>query len=244
MNCNELRLLLSKYDDCEVTDHGLRLKTHCYYPSFDRVAVYVSKYGEGYRITDGGEAARSAFVHGRDDQAFESSLKKACGRFGTSPVQGALVAEVENEDWLFSAILAVANGAAYAASETSTKVSARKTKELRVKMHDILAEIVPPHTIATEYMYRGDSGRLWKIDYAVVETFKPLLLKAITPDINSINSNHTTYSDIAEADETYARRFSVYETELNPEDRSLMLQVAELVPLVSLSKGARAALNR
>jgi len=244
MNCDELRLLLSKQLECEATEFGFRLKTHCYYPSFDRVAVYVSKYGDGYRVTDAGEAAHSAFIHGRDDHAFEANLKKACTRYGTEPIEGSLVAEIKDEEWLFEAILAVANGASFAASETSNKVSARKMKELRTKIHDTLVEIVPPHTVATEYMYRGSSGRLWKIDYAVVEEHKPLLLKAISPDINSINSNYTTFGDIAEGERDYARRFSVFETELKQEDRSLMLQVAELVPLVSLDKGARMALGR
>lgn len=244
MNCDAMRLLLARNAECEATDNGLRLKTHCFYPSLERVSVYVSRHGDGYRISDGGEAARSAFIHGRDDQAFDASLRKACLRFGTKAADGSVLAEVKDEEWLFEAILAVANGAASAASETSTKVSARKMRELRTKIHDTLIEIVPPHTVATEYMYRGSSGRLWKIDYAVVEEHQPLLVKAISPDINSINSNYTTFGDIAEAERDYARRFSVFETDLKHEDRSLMLQVAELVPLVSLNRGVRQLLGR
>lgn len=244
MNCEFLHSLMSQHDACEVTERGVRFETHCYYPSFDRVAVYVSQHGQGYRITDGGEAAKSAFMHGRDDHAFDSSLKKACLRYGTEPIEGALVAEVENADWLFSAILAVANGAAQAAAETSNRVAVRKTKELREKIHAALVEVVPPHTLATEYMHRGKSGRLWRIDYAVVEERTPLLVKAITPDINSINSNYTTFDDIYEAEQNHARRFSVHDKQLTNEDRSLMLRVAELVPLSALAGGARAALNR
>lgn len=244
MNCEQLLAILAKGYNCEPTEQGIRFLSHCYYPSFDRVAVYLTTRGEGFRITDGGDAARNAFIHGRDDQAFEASLRRASNRYGLQASSGILTAEVESIEWLFPAILAVANGAAQAASETSSKVSERKVKELRAKIHDTLVEIVPEHTIATEYHYRGSSGRLWTIDYAVVEVASPLLLKAITPDINSINSNYTTYGDIAEIAHEEVSRFSVFDTELKQEDRSLMLQVAELVPLTALDKGARAALGR
>lgn len=244
MNCEFLHSLMAKHSDCEVTERGLRFATHCYYPSFDRVAVYVSKHGDGFRVTDGGDAAKSAFIHGRDDQAFDASLKRACARYGVEPMEGALVAEVENSDWLFPAILAVANGAAQAASETSTKVAVRNTKELRAKIHSALVDVVPEHTLATDYTRRGKSGRLWRIDFAVVEERHPLLVKAISPDINSINSNYTTFDDIYEAESNRSRRFSVYNRQLGNEDRSLMLRVAELVPLSALAGGARAALGR
>lgn len=243
MNCDFLRNLAAKHDDCEFTERGLRFKTHCFYPSLDRVAVYVSKHGEGYRVTDGGEAAASAFRHGRDNYAFDASLKKVCSRYGVEPIEGALVAEVPTDDWLFPAILAVANGASQAAYETIEKVVRRKTKELRAKIHTALIDVVPPTKLATEYTYRGKSGRLWKIDFAVPEERAPLLVKAITPDINSVNSNYTTYDDIYEAERNHARRFSVFDRQLGNEERALMLRVAELVPLGSLAGGARAALT-
>lgn len=244
MNCEELLAILAKHQVCEPTEQGLRVATDCYYPSFDRVFVYVSQRGTWFHVNDGGDAARNAFIHGRDDQAFDASLKRSCSRYTLKPVGSMLTAEVDSVDWLYPAILAVANGAAHAATETSSKVSERKVKELRAKIHDTLVEIVPSHTIATEYRYRGSSGRLWTIDYAVTEIASPLLLKAITPDINSINSNYTTYGDIADIGQDGVSRFSVFDTDLKSEDRALMLQVAELVPLLSLDQNARAALGR
>lgn len=242
MNCEELRHLFAKHEYCEVTDHGLRIATHCYYPSFDRVWIYVSQHGDGFRVTDGGGAASAAFMHGRDDSAFKSSLARACARYGLETQEGSLVADVDSPDWLFSAVLAVANGAAQAATETSTKVSVRKVNKLRDFIKDTMSRIVPAHTLATDYQYRGNSGHLWKIDFAVVEVASPLLLKAIIPEPNSINANYTAFGDIAEIKDGI-RRFSVYDTELKSEDKSLMLQVAELIPLGKLDGGARAALQ-
>lgn len=243
MNCEELRRLFAKHEYCEATERGLKIATHCYYPSFDRVWVYVSQHGDGFRVTDGGGAASAAFMHGRDDPAFNSSLARACSRYGLESNDGSLVADVDTADWLFAAVLAVANGAAQAATETSTKVSERKVKVLRNQILDAIADVVPRHTIATEYMYRGNSGHLWKIDFAIVEPRSRLLLKAIIPEQNSINSNYTAFGDIAEIKDN-VRRFSVYDKDLKPEDKALMLQVAELVPLAAVSKGTRAALSR
>jgi hypothetical protein len=243
MNCDELRRLFAKHEQCEMTDSGLRFATHCYYPSMDRVWVYVSELGDGFRVSDGGEAARAAFINGRDDEAFDASLRRACKRYGLDPHEGALVAEVREAEWIFPAILAVANGASQAASETSLRVSERRLRVLKALMRDTLGGIVPSHRVATDYMFRGNSGRLWRLDYAVVETRIPLLLKAILPERNSINSNYATFGDIAEIKEDDARRFSVFDSPLEPVDTSLMLQVAELVPVKSLEKGARSVLE-
>lgn len=244
MDCEFLRQLAAKHSACERTERGLRFETQCYYPSFDRVAVYVSRFGDGFRITDGGDAASSAFIHGRDESAFQSSLKRASSRFGVEPKGSILLAQVENEDWLFPAILAVANAASMAAFETSTKVAKKVTRELRERMRAILAEVVPAHDIASDYHYRGKSGHEWRVDYAVLKSRSPLLLKAITPDGNSINANYTAFDDIFEATENRTSRFSVFEKQLKPEDKTLMLRVAELVPLAALENGARGALKR
>lgn len=244
MDCEFLHRLMAKNGGCEQTERGLRFETHCYYPSFDRVAVYVSRFGDGFRVSDGGDAASSAFIHGRDDNAFLVSMKAACTRFGVEPHGSTLLANVEDEEWLFPAILAVANAASTAAFETSTKVAKKVTRELRGKMLAMLGEVIPAHNIATDYHYRGKSGHEWRVDFAVLKTRSPLLVKAITPDGNSINANYTAFDDIFEASENHTSRFSVFDRELKSEDRMLMLRVAELVPLRSLKIGVKTALAR
>jgi hypothetical protein len=242
INCDDLHALLAKHVDCEQTPRGLRFSTHVYYPSHQRVNVYVTSHGDGYLISDGGEAASEAFLLGRDEHAFEAALKRVCNRHALKPANGALLAEVNDREWLFPAILAVANGAAQAAAETSTRVSERRIKQLKELIRNTMIGIVPEQALATEYQFRGNSGRLWKIDYAVLETRSPLLLKALIPERNSINGNYTAFGDIAEVKDGI-RRFSVFDSELKTEDKSLMLQVAELIPVTKLEGGARAALQ-
>lgn len=64
MNCDQLRALLADGDACEDTPMGLRILTDCLYPSFEPVSVYVSTFGDDFRVTDGGGAATSTFLHG------------------------------------------------------------------------------------------------------------------------------------------------------------------------------------
>jgi hypothetical protein len=102
-------------DMCEQTEFGARYLTHCYYPSFDRVSVFVTGWGDGFRVTDGGGAVSSVLRHGRDDSAITNAFKTVRQRFGVATAEGMIVAEADKE-WLQAAVLAVANASAAAAA--------------------------------------------------------------------------------------------------------------------------------
>ena len=198
MNCDNLLTLLENETTCLKTEYGYRLVTQCLYPSADPVSVFISQYGDGYRVTDGGGAVRSAMIHGRDQHVMASAFSKACKRHSVIDQEGMLVAEPSNDDWLYSAILAVANASAMAAQDAIEAVAEANENDLKLKIGDMLKMAVPESNIAKQYEYRGVSGNLWKIDYAVVRE-KILLLKAITPNRNSVNSNFSAFSDIGDA---------------------------------------------
>lgn len=241
MNCDDLRALMAATETCEQTEYGARFVTHCMYPSFDPVSVFVAKVGDGYKVTDGGGALGALLRHGRDDAAFQSALKKACGRFSVATAEGMLLAEVDDAEWLRAAVLAVANASSMAAAAALEHVAASTERELTDKIYDELRKVAPESNIAKEYQYRGESGRMWRVDYAVLGR-EPLLVKAVTPFYASIASNYTAFGDIGANDNV--PRFSVYSRELKAEDAALMRQVAQLVPLRSLEPGARRELAR
>ena len=53
-----VRASLTKFSAPFDTDEGVRLETHCLYPSFDPVIIYVAKVGDGYKVSDGAGALR------------------------------------------------------------------------------------------------------------------------------------------------------------------------------------------
>ena len=241
MNCENLMALLSDGSSCEVTEIGTKFVTHCLYPSFDPVAVYIETLREGFRVTDGGGATRSAMMHGRDPSVLASAFQKAAKAHFVEAADGLIIAKPPSVDWLYSSILAVANASAMAATVAADTFVAADENALKIHILDCLKHVAPEASIAKQYEYRGNSGNVWKLDYAIIRE-RTLLVKAVTPNRNSVNANYATFSDIGEA--PAIARFSVFERPLKGEDQSLIGRVASLVPLGSVIAGAERELMR
>jgi hypothetical protein len=236
MNCESLLAIFNDEAACKKTDYGMRFVTHCLYPSFDPVSVYVSKLGSGYRVTDGGGAVRSAMVHGRDQHVMANAFGKACKRHSVVDREGMLIAEPKTDEWLYPAILAVANASAMAAGHAVEAIAEAVENDLKLQIGEILKQAVPESNVTKQYEYRGSSGNVWKMDYAVIRD-SVLLIKSITPNRNSVNSNFSAFSDIG--DEPNVSRYSVYKSPLKQTDTALIRRVAQLVPLASVEAGAQ-----
>ncbi len=242
LTCDELDALLAPSRICEPSDNGLRVLTHCLYPSADPVYVHIAAWGDGYRVSDGGGVSRSILVHGRDEHAMQAGFSEACNRHSLKLEGGTLVALAPTREWLPAAIAAVANGASMAAAIAVEHVTQRIEKGLVAKIYETISNLVPAHQIAKDYEFRGKSGKAWRIDYAVVRPSDgPLLIKAVTPHHTSISTNYTAFGDIGPEG---TERFCVFSRSLQRDDASLLRQVALLVPLSSLDVGARNALRQ
>lgn len=235
MNCDQLRAILDDRSKCQHTDIGTKFTTHCLYPSFERVDVFISPMGDAYRVTDGGGAMRSVLQHGKDMSVMGGVLQKAAKAHMVDQIEGMLLCKPPSQEWLYSAILAVANASAMAANLGLDAVVAADENELKQRIFETLTSVIPPANVARQYEFRGDSGNLWKLDFAVVRE-KILLVKAVSPHRNSVNANYATFSDIGDAPNLV--RYSVFDRSLKSEDRSLIGRVAQLVPFASVAAGA------
>jgi hypothetical protein len=70
-------------------------------------------------VHDAGGAFRSAWVHGRDDALIQKIASRQAKKFRVNLLNGTLVAEAANDEWLTSAIIAVANASAMTAHLSS-----------------------------------------------------------------------------------------------------------------------------
>lgn len=241
MNCEHLMALLNDNSACEATDIGTKFITHCLYPSFDPVAVYIETLREGFRVTDGGGASRSALMHGRDPSVLATAFQKAAKAHMVEAAAGLIIAKPTSVDWLYPSILAVANASAMAATVAADTFISADENALKVHIFDNLKTVVSEANIARHFEYRGNSGNVWKLDFAVVRE-RILLVKGVTPHRNSVNANYATFSDIGDAPNL--ARFSVFDRRLKGEDQSLIGRVANLVPLVSVIAGAERELSQ
>jgi len=140
MICDDIRAALADGDVCEMTDRGARILTHCLYPSFEPVEVYVSAFGDGYRITDAGGAAAAAYLHGREE--LSKVLARECARYGVECRGDTVMVEVGSLSWLRSGILAVANASAAAAISALERVAVASEKVLAEKIYEGLVSVM------------------------------------------------------------------------------------------------------
>src|SRR5579864_8891867 len=104
MVCDEILKAMADFAACEQTPEGARVATHCLYPSFETVRVFVAKVGDGFTVHDGAGAFNTAWLHGRDGELIGKSLSQAAERFHLIVAGKALVARANSLDWLTSAI--------------------------------------------------------------------------------------------------------------------------------------------
>lgn len=239
MACEEIIEAMSEFSACEQTQDGCRYLTHCLYPSFDPVAVYVTKYGDGFHVHDGGGASRTAWSHGRDEKTFQRIMERHARRFGLSFEKDSFFGVVHGADWLQSVILAVANTSASAALEAVEHIAATTERALKDKIDSVLTEMVPAQNIGRSFEIRGKSGKVHEFDFIIHREARVTLMDAVAPHHVSISSKYVAFSD-TEITEQQTNKYAVYERDLDPSDSALMQQVADLVPFSAL----RALLTR
>lgn len=227
MNCADLDSLLTRTPLCSEVEGGVRFTTHCLYPSSDPVSVFIGERAGGYRVTDGGGAWRSAQHFGR---ANEGMFERACKRHSVEMAGGIILARAPNQEWLYPAAMAVANASAMAA-QAALDTSVWAEKSLNAAIYETLARHIPKHRIARNYEYRGRSGHIWPIDFAIMRS-ETMLVKSVSQNGNSINSNYATFGDIGDSEGV--SKMSVFDGELKQDSAALLRQVASLVPLKAL----------
>lgn len=241
MICKDVLAALAEGNVCEETENGARILTHCLYPSFEPVEVFVSKVGDGYVVSDGGGAVNSAWIHGREE--IGKILAKECARFGVECRSDIAEARVPSVEWLRAAILGVANASAAAAATSLERVAVASEKVLADKIYDALSRVVPKDNIAREHMHRGASGKTWRYDFIASANHELLLINAVTPHHVSISAKYVAFADLP-ANDSSIEKIAVFGRKLETADVSLITQVASLMPVDSLERGLRKVLAK
>jgi hypothetical protein len=242
MLCEEIRAFLLPFlDSCKESESGASIATHCLYPSATPVRVFIAKVGGGFKVHDGGAAAQEAWLHGRDQNVILNCLRKESAHYGLELINGALWADAQSPDWLAPAILAVANGSAHAASAAVMKTSAAFDEVILAKIQTALSAGFRETSIVKEFHVRGKSGKEHRFDFAVYGRGTGILINAISPHHNSVANKYVAFAD---TESEGSHKFAVFERGLEPEDVALIQQVAELVPLGSLIRGAKRVFSR
>jgi hypothetical protein len=241
MTCADIQKAMADFLACEQTPEGARIATHCLYPSFESVRVFVAKIGDGFTVHDGAGAHNVAWLQGRDADLIEKSLTEAAQRFHLIVAGKALVARVNTVEWLTGAILAVANASAFAARDAVDKIVAAQEEALVDRIGSSLTEVFSQKHIAKNVNIKGASGGTRHFDFVVErETPQPVYINSVTPRRNSVAAKYVSFAD-TEGDRRF--KLAVHDRELELGDAALLQQVASVVPLASLGVGAKRSLD-
>jgi hypothetical protein len=213
------------------------------YPSFDPVSVFVVRFGDGYRVHDGGGALHSAWVHGRDDPLIRRMLNRYAGRYQIKVSDDTLVADAPSLEWLAPAILAVANASAATAHAAVEHFVAATEGQLKDRILSVLKSTISLASIHSDFVIVGKSGKTHHFDFGLTQQKDIVLIDAVAPHHISISSKYVAFADTGMEGDYPLIKFAVHDRPLAPDDISLLSQVADLVPFQSLRPGLKRSMN-
>lgn len=237
MTCSDIRKALSDFGTCVETEDGARIHTHCLYPSFDPVKIFVVGFGEGFIVHDGAGAFRSAWDHATDDWIIRRAMTRQANKYRVAVDENALSVTIPSAEWLRSAILSVANASASAAHAAIEHVVVSNENKLKERIFSTLSGLVRQRLISRDFEVTGRSGKVHHFDFGVRNDGEGhILINAVWPHHVSVAAKYVAFAD-TKMNDMHVGRLAVYERELEAKDVSLMQQVADLVPFNSLSVG-------
>ena len=243
MDCSTIERAMNRISGClGEAEGGFRYRTHCLYPSFNSVEVFVSKLGDGFHVHDGGGAFREAWLHGRDEKLISNCLKHEAQRHRLKLIDDVLSTDVLSLEWLPSAILAVANSSGRAAADAAEKIRISSEAKFIARIGDVLKEnFGRTNSIKHAFKMNGKSGKEYVFDYCIgSHSDNIIIIDAISPHHVSVSSKYMAFSDTIGFG---VKKLAVYEKPLPADDASLIQQVANIIPFASLAEGSRRILN-
>lgn len=240
IDCSTIMEVLQEVGGCEQTPNGLRVRTHCLYPSFERVSAFVRSSGDGFEVTDGGEAMSIAWLHGRDHAHAARRLKQAALHYGCEFTNDALFLRAPSIEWLSQALVAVANAAAEGANSSVESVGASSELSLVSKIRSTLEASPIGFSARLEHATVGKSGKLHRHDLLVDYNQEQILIDVVVPHHNSVAAKYLALSDTLDAKGLW--KYAVFDRELDRADKALLANVADVIPFKAIAETSGRAL--
>lgn len=219
---------------CEETADGARILTHCLYPNFDQVAVYVQTHLDGFLVHDNGACFDIAFDEGQSPTAMKGTMREYSALFGADTDDHRIFARALSGEWLASAIMSVANASSSAATALLNSASDDRVedREFRERTYLTLCDAFNSKHVPRRIKRRGRTGKLYTFAFGVTYKSEVALIDTVTPNAISVASRFTAFSATGGRKEHGA--FLAYKRTLSNADSALLAEVADIVPLEAL----------
>ncbi len=228
---SEALALFSRFDT--VRD-AVVVQTHCMYPDNALVAVYVrGGPNSGYLVSDEGRAIDELTISNKVIPDVGRFLAPFCQIGGLRSEKGRIISSRVGLDQLVSAVLFVANASAEVVRRGLSTLKSHSQQGLEDNLSGLLTRSVSPRYIKRDRRVQGESTREYSFDAEImVAGGRRILIDAIHPNPNSINSRYVAHLDVKRrADETIAQRIVFDDQdEWGSADLSFLQSVATIVP--------------
>lgn len=231
MKCDLIVAALSDLQ-CEQTEDGARVLTHCLYPNFEQVAVYIQTHMDGFLVHDGGEGFDFAFMEARNPTALKGHMRDFSALYGVDSDDHRIFGRALSPEWLPNVVMAVANAAAAATNALVMSRSEQDDGEFRERTFDTLKAAFTEDNVTRRVKRRGRTGRLYSFAFSVAFHDQMALVDTVTPNPISVSTRFTSFSAVGAR--TLGGAFLTYSRPLANEDSALLSEVADVLPLEAL----------
>ena len=209
------------------------------YPSGKAVQAYVEGGNNSFVVADGGAAAMNFVSLGGNGIAAQKLLKSSAASFGL---------RVNTEGWLHSGqvpaahlpsfIAMVAEGSLHA--DEAMRRHARRQNESRDFKEEVNGELRrdQPRPVVRRKHLLGASNKQHVFDFSVDLGGRTLVVDAVVPDANSINSAVVSHLDVRQAQNPSVLQLIVYNdrADWRKSDLALLGVGAPAIPFSSLRR--------
>ena len=236
-----VREALSPFSKFTVLDGEVAVPTQCLYPSNSTVTVYVRGGARDAIVSDDGAAIDELTSHNRLVDEPDRYLRRFCRPVGLKWQRGKIFSESVPSEQLTSAILLVANASSTAArwGFDHIKFHRRRNRDLRQELQGVLLLKFQKGRIETGRRLTGKSSRSYRFDQVVrFDHERFLVIDAVVPDANSINSHAIAHMDLKGLDDKSLIQRIVYDDEEDwrASDLNLLQMATTIVPFSKVNR--------
>lgn len=236
-----VRSAVREFAECAEDGARIAVPTQFLYPSNGCVTAYVSGDMSGeFRVSDDGGALDVLSAHGLIVPDASKLVSPFCKSRFLQEKKGIIYASRVPIEALSTAIVMVAATSSEVATHGVRTIRPRRRKELSVAVYEALErfcverKIAPTEHIKTEERIAGYSQRQYVFDYVVrIDGERALLVDAVMPEGNSINSKVVSNIDVGKANIPHLSQMIVYDPGESwaASDLNLLQMAARTIPL-------------
>ena len=217
-------------------ENGVRLNTHCLYPSNAMVQVAIMGQGATCFVTDDGGAYKEAERAGASLKNHDNKYKKILERQGLFMQHGVIFSPQIPVESVSAGILLVANASKEIADLIYEHFKFTKNRNFKMLVRELLEKQFSSSSIVEEKIV-GTSNKPHNFENVVhfLDGSK-LIVDAVLRDANSINSRVVANIDVKSANYPKTRQRIVYDDTDNWQSADLSLLNVSGVPVVPFTK--------